>query len=56
MKATIISMLLFTTLLCRPVFRGDIHQAAMRGDLATAGALLKDNPGQTPPGVPLIAG
>ncbi len=44
MKTTILFMLLFTTLLCRPVFCGEIHDAAQRGDLAKVKALLKDNP------------
>lgn len=44
MKATVIFMLLFTTLLCHPVFCGEIHDAAKRGELAKVKGLLKDNP------------
>ena len=44
MKIAIISLLLFTTLLCRPAFCGEIHDAAKRGDLEKVKALLKDNP------------
>ncbi|MGP8200312.1 MAG: ankyrin repeat domain-containing protein [Limisphaerales bacterium] len=45
MKPTIFSLLLFTTLLCRPAFCGEIHDTARDGDLERIRTLLKDNPG-----------
>ena len=44
MKTTIVSLLLLTTLLCRPAFCGEIHDAAKNGDLEKVKALLKTNP------------
>ena len=44
MKITIISLILLSTLLCRPALCGEIHDAAQSGDLAKVKALLKDNP------------
>jgi ankyrin repeat protein len=44
MKTTILSLFLLITLLCRPAFCGEIHDAAANGDLEKVKALLKDNP------------
>ena len=44
MKTKILSLLLLTSLLCRPAFCGEIHDAAKSGDLEKVMALLKDNP------------
>jgi ankyrin repeat protein len=44
MKTTILSLFLLTTLLCRPVFCGEIHDATRSGDLEKVKSLLEDNP------------
>jgi ankyrin repeat protein len=44
MKRTLLSVLSLALLLCRPACGGEIHDAALRGDLEKVQALLKADP------------